>query len=70
MRESLANMGSFCRLKLSVYRSLGIDLQRNTSTGDFNGAVVRSSQTGTVDVIDMDETADKQSFTKRLWEGM
>ncbi|KAK3638783.1 putative kinetochore protein spc24 [Elasticomyces elasticus] len=56
-------------LKLSVYRSLGIDVSQDASTGDFNRAVIRNTSKGDVTVIDV-EGKSRSSQADQFWASM
>lgn len=55
-----------CRLKLKLYRSLGIDLEADAQ-GQFSRAVVRSAQKGLVNVIPIDSSLPRTAYADRIW---
>lgn len=58
------------RLKLRVYRSLGIDVSRDEATGEFSRAVIRSPQKGDVNVVSVDGKMNKQFYADLFWESL
>jgi kinetochore protein Spc24, fungi type len=69
--------GSFARrtavedevlLKLKVYRSLGIEVERDVESGEYTKAVVRNSNKGDVHVINMDNKFSKFFYANYFWE--
>ncbi|KAK5709172.1 putative kinetochore protein spc24 [Elasticomyces elasticus] len=57
-------------LKLSVYRSLGIDVSQDTRTGDFNRAVIRNTSRGDVNVIHVDGKQSRSSQAEQFWTSL
>ncbi len=57
------------RLKLKVYRSLGIDVQAD-SAGNYYKAVIRNGQKGDVHVINVDPKFSKFFYSNYLWQTM
>jgi kinetochore protein Spc24, fungi type len=57
-------------LKLQFYRSLGIDITQDTTTGEFNRAVIRSTQRGDVNVVNVDGKLSRSFYAKMFWESM
>lgn len=58
-----------CRLKLKVYRSLGIDVQAN-GAGNYNKAVIRNNQKGDVHIINVDPKFSKFFYSSYFWQTM
>lgn len=54
-------------LKLNFYRSLGIDIQQDVSTGEYNRAIIRNASRGDVNVVDVDERRKNGSLHPRLF---
>ncbi|KAJ9619241.1 putative kinetochore protein spc24 [Taxawa tesnikishii (nom. ined.)] len=55
-------------LKLHFYRSLGVDVEQDATTGDFNRAVVRNPARGHVHVVDFEPARfDRSFYAKHLW---
>jgi kinetochore protein Spc24, fungi type len=54
-------------LRLKVYRSLGIDLERDDRTGDFSKAVVRNDRKGDVHVVNMDKKFSRYFYANYFW---
>ncbi len=52
-------------LRLQVYRSLGIEVERGEKDGEFNKAVVRNDRKGDVHVINIDRKFSR-FFTRQL----
>lgn len=58
------------RLKLRLYRSMGIDAEQDQHTGEYTRAVVRNPQRKDVHVLDLSETHRAGSTTglaDRVW---
>ena len=74
-------MGS-SRLKLHIYRSLGMSATQDPSTGEFNRAVVRKARTpesedgpssaakGDVNIINVDRKLSREFYTSMFWDAM
>ena len=57
------------RLKLKVYRSLGIDVQAD-GAGHCNKAVIRNNQKGDVHVINIDPKFSRFFYSNYFWQTM
>jgi kinetochore protein Spc24 len=57
------------RLKLKVYRSLGIDVEADT-TGQYNKAVIRNATKGDVHVVNIDPKFSRNFYTNYFWRTM
>ena len=55
-------------LRLKVYRSLGIDLERDERDGDFAKAVVRNDRKGDVHVVNMDKKFSRFFYANYFWQ--
>jgi kinetochore protein Spc24 len=55
-------------LKLKVYRSLGIEVERDVGSGEYTKAVVRNGKKGDVHVINMDNKFSKFFYANYFWE--
>ena len=55
-------------LRLKVYRSLGIELERDGRDGDFNKAVVRNDRKGDVHVVNMDKKFSRFFYANYFWQ--
>ena len=69
------------RLKLHLYRSLGISAEQDPSTGEFNRAIVRKlpiadggdglgASKGDVNVIKVDGKLDRAFYTGMFWDAL
>jgi kinetochore protein Spc24 len=58
------------RLKLGVYRSLGIDAEQDHNTGDFSRAVIRNTAKGSVNVVNLDPKFDRFFYANHFWNSM
>lgn len=58
------------RLKLGVYRSLGIDAEQDHNTGDFTRAVIRNTAKGNVNVVNLDSKFDRFFYANHFWNSM
>ncbi|KAF2245517.1 kinetochore protein-like protein spc24 [Trematosphaeria pertusa] len=57
-------------LKLKVYRTLGIDVEADPTTGQYNKAVVRNAAKGDVHVVNIDPKFSRQFYTNYFWRTM
>ena len=57
------------RLKLKVYRSLGIDVLAD-GAGNYNKAVIRNNQKGDVHVINVDPKFSRFFYSNYFWQTM
>jgi len=55
------------RLKLKLYRSLGIDAEADKG-GRFNKVIVRNTRKGVVDVVNIDPMVSRNFYTDRFWQ--
>ncbi|KAI0147602.1 Spc24 subunit of Ndc80-domain-containing protein [Xylariaceae sp. FL1272] len=55
-------------LRLSVYRSLGIDLERDEKDGEFRKAVVRNDRKGDVSVVNIDKKFSRFFYANYFWQ--
>lgn len=58
-----------CRLKLKVYRSLGVDVEADIA-GNYNRAVIRNNCKGDVHVINIDPKFSRFFYSNYLWQTM
>ncbi|EME47558.1 hypothetical protein DOTSEDRAFT_166707 [Dothistroma septosporum NZE10] len=57
-------------LKLSFYRSLGIEIQQDAKTGEYNRAIAHNTGRGDVNVFDVDSSHSAGDYTKMMWESI
>ena len=55
-------------LRLKVYRSLGIDLERDEKDGEWSKAVVRNDRRGDVHVVNMDKKFSRFFYANYFWQ--
>jgi kinetochore protein Spc24 len=55
-------------LKLKVYRSLGIEAERDVESGEYVKAVVRNRRKGDTHVINMDNKFSKYFYANYFWQ--
>ncbi|KHN97922.1 kinetochore protein spc24 [Metarhizium album ARSEF 1941] len=55
-------------LRLKVYRSLGIDIERDEKDGEWTRAVVRSDGRGDVHVVNMDKKFSRYFYANYFWQ--
>lgn len=66
------------RLKLHIYRSLGISATQDPSTGEFNRAIVRKSpppdapdgSRGDVNIINVDGKLNRGFYAGMFWDAL
>ena len=66
----LASQGWTDHLKLQVYRSLGIDVSQDATTGDFNRAVLRNYAKGDVNIVNVNDNVGKKFYADMFWESL
>ena len=59
-----------CRLKLKLYRTLGIDVEADPTTGQYNKAVIRNAAKGDVHVVNIDPKFSRHFYTNYFWRTM
>lgn len=57
-------------LKLHFYRSLGIDARKDEGSGEYTRAVIRNSERGDVNVINVDGTMGRNHYANMFWDSM
>ena len=57
-------------LKLKVYRTLGIDVEADSTTGQYNKAVIRNAEKGDVHVVTIDPKFSRNFYTNYFWRTM
>ncbi|KAH9909122.1 Spc24-domain-containing protein [Xylariomycetidae sp. FL2044] len=55
-------------LRLKVYRSLGIDLERDEKDGEFSKAIVRNDRKGDVHVVNIDKKFSRFFYANYFWQ--
>ncbi|KKY33613.1 putative kinetochore protein spc24 [Diaporthe ampelina] len=55
-------------LRLRVYRSLGIDVERDERDGEFTRAVVRNDRKGDVHVVNLDKKFSRFFYANYFWQ--
>lgn len=55
-------------LRLKVYRSLGIEVERDSKEGEFSRAVVRSDRKGDVHVVNLDKKFSRFFYANYFWQ--
>ncbi|SPO00141.1 probable Probable kinetochore protein SPC24 [Cephalotrichum gorgonifer] len=57
-------------LRLKVYRSLGIEIERDEDGGEFTKAIVRNDRKGDVHVVNMDKKFSKFFYANYFWQSL
>ena len=57
-------------LKLKLYRTLGIDVEADSTTGQYNKAVIRNAAKGDVHVVNIDPKFSRHFYTNYFWRTM
>jgi kinetochore protein Spc24 len=70
LRSNTRQLLTMRRLKLKVYRTLGIDVEADTTTGQYNKAVVRNAAKGDVHVVNIDPKFSRHFYTNYFWRTM
>ena len=55
-------------LRLRVYRSLGIEIERDAKDGEFTRAVVRNDRKKDVQVVTMDRKLSRFWYANYFWQ--
>ncbi|KAG6019420.1 kinetochore-associated Ndc80 complex subunit spc24 [Claviceps citrina] len=55
-------------LRLKVYRSLGIEIERDDKEGEWTRAVVRNDRKGDVHVVNMDKKFSRYFYANYFWQ--
>ncbi|KAI1163277.1 Spc24 subunit of Ndc80-domain-containing protein [Nemania serpens] len=55
-------------LRLSVYRSLGIDVERDEKDGEFRKAVVRNDRRGEVNIVTIEKKFSRFFYANYFWQ--
>ncbi|KAF3767834.1 putative kinetochore protein SPC24 [Cryphonectria parasitica EP155] len=55
-------------LRLKVYRSLGIEVERDGKDGEFSRAVVRNDRKGDVHVVNLDKKFSRFFYANYFWQ--
>ncbi|KAI9684336.1 MAG: kinetochore-associated Ndc80 complex subunit spc24 [Trizodia sp. TS-e1964] len=65
--RGLREMGDETLLKLKVYRSLGIEIEAD-STGNYTKAAIRNNQKGDVSVVNIDPKFSRFFYANYFWQ--
>ena len=65
-----ANTDNKDSLKLKLYRTLGIDVEADSTTGQYNKAVIRNAAKGDVHVVNIDPKFSRHFYTNYFWRTM
>jgi kinetochore protein Spc24 len=57
-------------LKLKLYRTLGIDVEADPTTGEYNKAIIRNATKGDVHVVNIDPKFSRHFYTNYFWRTM
>lgn len=60
---------TLCRLRLKLYRSLGIDVEADEA-GNYHKAIIRNSRKGDVHVINIDPKFSRFFYANYFWQNM
>lgn len=66
----VARPNIYYRLKLKLYRTLGIDVEADVTTGQYNKAVIRNAAKGDVHVVNIDPKFSRHFYTNYFWRTM
>ncbi|KAJ6787160.1 hypothetical protein PWT90_09181 [Aphanocladium album] len=55
-------------LRLKVYRSLGIDIERDEKSGEWSRAVIRNDRKGDVHVVNMEKKFSRYFYANYFWK--
>ncbi len=57
-------------LRLKVYRSLGIEIERDGRDGEFSRVVVRNDRKGDVHVVNIDRKFSRFFYANYFWQSL
>lgn len=57
-------------LRLKVYRSLGIEIERDSQDGEFNRVIVRNDRKGDVHVVNIDRKFSRFFYANYFWQSL
>ncbi|GAB1318780.1 putative kinetochore protein spc24 [Madurella fahalii] len=57
-------------LRLKVYRSLGMEIERDTKDGEFSRVVVRNDRKGDVHVVNIDRRFSRFWYANYFWQSL
>jgi kinetochore protein Spc24 len=57
-------------LRLKVYRSLGIEIERDSKDGEFSRVVVRNDRKGDVHVVNIDRRFSRFWYANYFWQSL
>lgn len=57
-------------LRLKVYRSLGIEIERDSKDGEFNRVVVRNDRKGDVHVVNINRKFSRFFYANYFWQSL
>jgi kinetochore protein Spc24 len=58
------------RLKLQFFRSLGIDATQDPKTGEYTRAIIRNSNRGDVNVVNVDGKMPPNFTANMFWDAL
>lgn len=67
--KTMTKVDCIPRLKLKVYRSLGIDVEAD-GAGNYNKAVIRNNAKGDVHVVNIDSKFSRYWYSNYFWQKM
>lgn len=57
-------------LRLKVYRSLGIEIERDEKDGEWARTVIRNDRKGDVHVVNMDKKFSRYFYANYFWQAI
>ncbi|TVY81565.1 putative kinetochore protein spc24 [Lachnellula suecica] len=54
-------------LKLSVFRGLGVDIEKSKEGGEYNKAIIRNTRKGDVHVVNLDQKFSRFFYANYFW---
>ncbi|KUJ16815.1 kinetochore protein spc24 [Mollisia scopiformis] len=55
-------------LRLKLYRGLGIDLEKDTESGEYTKAIIRNEKKGDVNVVNLDNKFSRYFYANYFWQ--
>jgi kinetochore protein Spc24 len=55
-------------LKLKIYRGMGIDIEKDKESGEYNKAIIHNEKKGDVNIVNLDNKFSRYFYANYLWQ--
>ena len=55
-------------LKLKIYRGMGIDIEKDRESGEYNKAIIHNEKKGDVNIVNLDNKFSRYFYANYLWQ--